>query len=131
METKSLIDVVAEEVEAAVKSEGMAYEEDDALPYTRLHATSDMSSMIEFSLDTSLIEASGILLVTYNSVLSLAEVYVADFDPGSFRVVCGERCDLTPRAFVLGLANSLAQSPRVACVDPGFEWEEKFSFELV
>lgn len=131
MEMKFLIDVAVEEIEAAVESEGLAYEEDDAPPYTRARSTSITSSVIEFSLDTNLVEASGILLVTYDSTLSLADVYVADFDPGSFRVVCGGRRDLTPRAFVLGLADSLARSPRVANVDPGSEWEEKLSFKLV
>ena len=131
MEMKFPIDVAVEEIEAAVKSEGPAHEEDDALPYTRARSTSNTSSVIEFSLDTSLVEASGILLVTYDSTLSLVDVYVADFDPGSSRTVCGGRRDLTPRAFVLGLVDPLARSPRVAHVDPGSEWEEKLSFELV
>ena len=131
MEMKFPIDVAIEEIEAAIESEGLAYEEDDALPYVRSRSTSNTSSVIEFSLDTNLIEASGILLVTYDSTLGLADVYVVDFDAGSFRVVCGGRRDLTSRAFVLGLANSLVRSSRVAHVDSGSEWEEKLSFELV
>lgn len=131
MEMKFPIDVAVEEIEAAVKGEGSACGEGDAFPYTRARPTSIASSVIEFSLDTDLVEASGILLVAYDSALSLVDVYVADFDPGAFRVVCDGRRNLTPRAFVLGLADSLAESPRVANVDPGAEWEEKLSFELV
>ena len=124
------IDIAVEQVVAAVKGEGMAYDEDDSLPCARVRPVSNTASAVEFSLDTNAIEASGILLVAYNGSLGLAEVYVADFDPGSFRMANGERIELTARAFVLDLAGSLAQSPRVAHVRAGSEWEEIFSFEL-
>ena len=47
------------------------------------------------------------------------------------RMVNGERIELTARTFALDLADSLAQSPRIAHVRAGSEWEEMLSFELV
>lgn len=124
------IDIAVEEVAAAVKDEGLAYDEDDSLPYASARSVSNTASAIEFSLDTNLVEASGCLLVVHDGSLGLVEVYVVDFDPGSFRVVNGERIELTARTFALDLADSLAQSPRVAHVRAGSEWEEMLSFEL-
>lgn len=124
------VEIAVEEVVAAVKSEGLPYEADDDLPYASIHPVSDTASAIEFSLDTNLAEASGILLVVHDASLSLVEVYVADFDPGSFRMVAGERVELTARAFVLDLTASLAQSPRIARAGAGPRWEEMLSFEL-
>lgn len=125
------IDIAVEEVVAAVKSEGMAYDEDDSLPYASAHSVSNTASAIEFSLDTNLVEASGILLVTHDGSLGLVEVYVVDFDPGSFRIVNGQRVELTARTFALDLSDSLVQSSRVVHVKAGSEWEEMLSFELV
>nr|DAK11993.1 MAG TPA: hypothetical protein [Caudoviricetes sp.] len=124
------IDVAVEEVVAAVKSEGLAYEDDDSVPYASVHSVSNTASAIEFSLDTNLIEASGILLVVHDGSLGLVEVYVVDFDSGSFRVVNGERIELTAHTFALDLADSLVQSPRAAYVRAGSEWEGMLSFEL-
>lgn len=123
------IDVAIEEVVAAVEDEGVAYDEDDAPPYVRVRPVSNAASAVEFSLDTNRVEASGTLLVTHDDSLGVAEVYVADFDPGSFRVVNGERIDLTAHAFVLDLADSLAQSPQVTRVRADSEWEEMLSFD--
>lgn len=125
------IDIAVEEVVAAVKFEGLAFEEDDALPYVAARPVSNAASVIEFSLDTDLVEASGLLLVTHDGSLGLVEVYVVDFDPGSFRMVNGQRIELTARTFALDLTNSLVQSPRIAHVRAGSEWEETLSFELV
>lgn len=124
------IDVAVEEVVAAVKLEGMAYDEDDALPYASARPVSNTASTIEFSLDTNLVEASGTLLVVHDGSLGLVDVYVVDLDSDSFRVIDGERIELTARAFVLDLADSIAQSLRVAHVRAGSEWEEMLSFEL-
>lgn len=126
-----LIDIAVDEVVAAVKSEGLARDEDDSLPYMFGRRISNTASAIDFSLDTNLIEASGILLVTYDDSRDVAEVYMVDFDPGSFRMVANKRIELTARTFVLDLADSLVQSPRVAHVRAGSEWEEVLSFELV
>lgn len=124
------IDIAVEEVVAAVKVEGLAYGDDDSVPYASARPVSNTASAVEFSLDTNLIEASGIVLVTHDGSLGLVEVYVVDFAPGSFRVVNGERIELTARTFALDLADSLAQSPRTAHVRAGSEWEEMLSFEL-
>lgn len=124
------IDIAVSEVMAAVRLEGAAYGEDDSLPYTSAHPVSDTATAIEFSLDTDLIEASGILLVVHSGSLGLVEVYVVDFDPGSFRIISDDRVELTARAFVLDLTDTLTQSPRIAHVRAGSEWEETFSFEL-
>lgn len=125
------IDVAVSEVAAAVRFEGAAYGEGDSLPYTSVRPVSDTATAIEFSLDTDLIEASGILLVVHDGSLGLVEVYVVDFDPGSFRIISDERIELTARAFVLDLTDTLAQSPRVAHVRVGSGWGKTFSFELV
>lgn len=125
------IEIAVEEVVAAVKGEWTAYDEDDILPYASVRPVSGTASAIDFSIDTSLVEASGILLVTHDNSLGLVEVYVVDFEPGSFRVVNGERIGLTACTFVLDLIDSLVQSPRVAHVRAGSEWEGTFSFELV
>lgn len=124
------IDIAVEEVVAAVKAEGEAYEEDDSLPYVSIRPVSSMASAIEFSLDTGLVETSGILLTAYDESLSLVEVYVADFDPGSFRMVSGERVDLTAHAFVLDLVDTLARSSRIAHARVVSEWAEALSFEF-
>lgn len=125
------IDIAVEEVVAAVKGEGMAYDEDDGLPYAFIRPVSNTASAVEFALDTNLIEASGILLVTHDNSLGLVEVYVVDFDPGSFRMVNGKRIELTAYAFAVDLADALVRSPRVAHVRAGSGWEETLSFELV
>ena len=125
------IDIAVEEVVAAVKGEGLAYDEDDSLPYASARPVSNTASAIDFSLDTNLVEASGTLLVTHDNSLGLVEVYVVDFDPGSFRMVNDERIELTARTFALDLTDSLVQSPRVAHVRAGSKWEEMLSFELV
>lgn len=125
------IDIAVEEVVAAVKGEGVAYDEDDSLPYVSARPVSNAASAIEFSLDTNRVEASGILLVSCDSSLGLVEVYVVDFEPSSFRVAAGERVELTAHTFALDLADSLVRSPRVARVRAGSEWEETLSFELV
>lgn len=124
------IDIAVEEVVAAVKSEGMAHDEDDSLPYVSARPVSNTASAVEFSLDTNLVEASGILLVTHDGSLDLVEVYVVDFEPGSFRMINGKRIGVTAYTFAIDLADSLAQSPRVAHVRAGSEWEETLSFEL-
>lgn len=124
------IDIAVGEVVAAVKNEGLAYGEGDSLPYASARPVSSAASVVEFSLDTDLIEASGILLIVHDESLSLVEVYVADFGADSFRMINGERVGLTARAFVLGLADSLVQSPRVARVGAGSEWEEMLFFEF-
>lgn len=119
-----------ENVSAAVKGMGPAREEDDALPYTYARPVSESAAAIEFSLDTGLIEASGILLVTHDDSRGRGVVYVVDFDPGSFRVVSGERVSLTACAFAADLAASLSQSPRVAHVWTDADRGATFSFEL-
>lgn len=124
------IDIAVEEVVAAVKSEGLAYDEDDSLPYASARCVSNMATAIEFSLDTNSVEASGILLVTYDDFSDSVEVYVVDLDPGSFRMISGERVEVTARTFALDLTDSLARSPRVAHVRAGSEREETLSFEL-
>ena len=125
------IDIAVEEVVAAVKGEGMAYEEDDSLPYALARPVSNTALAVDFSLDTNLVEASGTLLVAHDDSLGLVEVYVVDFAPDSFRVVADKRIGLTARTFALDLADSLVQSPRVAHVRAGSGWEEMLSFELV
>ena len=125
------IDIATEMVVAAVKSEGAAYAEDDSLPYASTRLVSNTAAAIEFSLDTALVEASGILLVTHDGSLGPVDVYVVDFDPGSFRMVNGERIELTARTFALDLTAALAWAPRAVHVRAGSEWEEMLSFELV
>lgn len=124
------VDIAIGEVAAAVKAEGLAYEDNDADPYARVAYISNGAAAIEFSLDTNLIEASGILLATYDDSLGRGMVYTADFDPGSFRRVDEERIELTAHAFAVDLADSLSRSPRIVHAQVDTDWGSALSFEL-